>query len=188
MFNLKNLFTRALLALMLATGAGAALAGPVYHVTIDSKGYSGSGLLDFQFSTYVPSDDATVFLSNFTGDYTGATGELAAGVLVGAVDGFGYFAQTLELGGRFGFDVRFDSGAFSEGVALSVGLLEIASDKWLGETGTLALIQLTPGEPNLAEVDAGFARASEVPEPATLASILLGLTLMGSTLRARRKK
>lgn len=190
MFNLKNLFTRALLALMLLTGAGAALAGPTYHVTIDSTGYSGAGLLDFQFSTYVPSDDTTVFLSNFTGDYTGATDEIAAGVLVGASDGFGYFAQTLNLGGRFGFDVRFDTGTFSEGVALSVGVLDLGLNEWLGGSGTgiLALIQLTPGEPNLVEVDAAFASASEVPEPATLASIMLGLTLMGSTLRARRKK
>ncbi|MFC5480671.1 NF038129 family PEP-CTERM protein [Massilia suwonensis] len=187
MFNLKNLFTRALLALMLLTGAGAALAGPTYHVTIDSTGYSGTGLLDFQFSTYVPSDDTAVFLSNFTGDYTDASG-LAAGVLVGATDGFGYFAQTLNLGGRFGFDARFDSGAMSEGVALSVGLFSDELEQWLGTSGTIALIQLTPGEPSFVEVDTGFASASEVPEPATLASIMLGLTLMGSTLRARRKK
>lgn len=188
MFNLKNLFTRALLALMLVTGAGAALAGPTYHVSIDSKGYSGTGLLDFQFSTYVPSDGASVFLSNFTGDYTGATGDLGAGVLVEASDGFGDFSQTLNLGGRFGFDVRFDNGAFNEGTALNVGLFSDELDQWLGATGTLVLIQMTPNEPTVVEVDAGFASAAEVPEPATLAAMMLGLTLMGSTLRARRRK
>jgi hypothetical protein len=50
MFKLKNLFTRALLALMLVTGAGVASAGPIYHVTIDTAGLSGSGVFDFLFS------------------------------------------------------------------------------------------------------------------------------------------
>ncbi|KQQ88874.1 NF038129 family PEP-CTERM protein [Massilia sp. Leaf139] len=187
MFNLKNLFTRALLALMLVTGAGAALAGPTYHVTINSVGYTGTGVLDLQFSTFVPSDEASLFLSNFSGDYTGATGELAAGVRVAATDGFGYFAQTLNLGGSFGFDVRFDTGTFDESVGLNVGLFSDELNQWLGQNGAVALILLTPGEAALVEVDAAFASASEVPEPATLASLMFGLALMGSSLRARRK-
>jgi hypothetical protein len=50
MFNLKNLFTRALLALMLVSSAGVASAGPICHVTIDTTGLSGSGVFDFLFS------------------------------------------------------------------------------------------------------------------------------------------
>ena len=194
MFNLKNLFSRALLALMLVTGAGTALAGPTYHVTIDSTGYTGTGTIDFLFSTYVPSSDGTAFLSNFTGNYMGqgtavgeVSGDLGTGLLLGTRDGFSTFEQALGLGQRFSFDVRFDTGAFDDGLGFSVGLRD-AMNQYLGETGTLVVIELTPGEPNLVMVDAALANAAEVPEPATLAAMMLGLTLMGSTLRARRRK
>ena len=65
MFNLKNLFTRALLALMLVGGAGAASAGPVYRVTIDSSSVAGSGVFDFSFLGFDTAADATAVLSNF---------------------------------------------------------------------------------------------------------------------------
>ena len=194
MFNLKNLFTRALLALLLLSGAGAALAGPTYHVTVDSTDYTGTGTIDFLFSAFVQSADATAFLNNFTGDYTGqgeATGEvggdLGTGLLLGTRDGFSAFAQTLNLGNRFSFDLRFDTGASDEAVAFSVGLFSDTLGQYLGATGTLVAIDLIPGEPALVVADAALARVSEVPEPATMASLALGLALMGSTLRARRK-
>lgn len=192
MFNLKNLFTRALLALMLATGAGAALAGPTYQVTIDTEGYEGTGTIDFVLSGYESSPDATAFLSNFTGDFgseselINASGSLAGGVLLGPRD-FSSFAQSLNLGQRFGFNVRFDIGQAGDPVGFSVGLYSDTLGQYLGELGTLVAIELTPGQPDLVFTDAALANVSEVPEPATLASLALGLALMGSTLRARRK-
>lgn len=193
MLNLKNLFTRALLALMLVTGAGAALAGPTYHVTVDSEDYSGTGTIDFLFSAFITPAAATAYVSNFTGDYTGqgnavgeVSGDLGTGLVLGTRDGFGAFAQTLNLGNRFSFDVRFDTGALNEAVAFSVGLFSDEIGQYLGQNGTLVAIDLIPGEPALVAVDA-LASVSEVPEPATLASLALGLALMGSSLRARRK-
>ncbi|MDB5745525.1 MAG: sorting protein [Massilia sp.] len=192
MFNLKNLFTRALLALMLVTGAGAALAGPTYHVTIDTAGYTGTGTIDFTLFGYESSPDATAFLSNFTGDFgseselINASGSIATGVLLGPRD-FSWFAQTLNLGQTFGFDLRFDVGQAGDPVGFSVGLYSDTLGHYLGEIGTLVAIELTPGQPDLVFADAGLAIVSEVPEPATLASLALGLALMGSTLRARRR-
>ena len=195
MLNMKNLFTRALLALMLVTGAGTALAGPTYHVTIDTAGYTGTGVIDVLFSAYEPSGDATAFVSNFTGDYLGdtefsgeASGNIGTGLMLGTRGGFSTFKQTLNLGKSFGFDVRFDFGLVSEGAGFSAGLYSDTLDTFLGEFGTLVAIELIPGQPDLVYVDTSLALASEVPEPATLASLALGLALMGSTLRVRRKQ
>ena len=194
MFNLKNLFSRALLALMLVAGSSAAFAGPTYHVSIDSTGYTGTGTIDFLLSSYV-SSNGTAFVSNFTGNIIGqgeamgdVSGDLGSGLLLGTRDGFGAFAQGLDLGQRFSFDVRFDTGSFDDGLGFSVGLFSDALDQYLGQTGTLIAIELTPGEPNLVLVDTTLASAAEVPEPATLAAMMLGLTLMSSTLGARRRK
>ena len=192
MFNLKNLFTRALLALMLVTGAGAALAGPTYHVTIDTAGYDGTGALDFELFGYETSADATAYLSNFTGDFgsasdaSGATGSIASGIVLGPRD-YTWFRQAVNLGQRFSFDLRFDVAAPGEPVGFSAALYSDALDRYLGDIGSLVVVELTPGQPDLVLVDASLATISEVPEPATFASLALGLALMGSTLRARRK-
>ena len=45
MSNLKSLFSKALLAVALATGAGIASAGPTYHVSLDTTSFSGDGKL-----------------------------------------------------------------------------------------------------------------------------------------------
>ena len=194
MFNLKNLFTRALLALMLATGAGAALAGPTYRVTVDTADYSGTGTLDFILLGYDASAVATAMLSNFVGDFGAGSsisgdvgGNIGSGVVMGTNGAFTQFAQALNLGQAFSFDVRFELGPVGEPVSFSVGLFSDTLDQFLGEGGNLAAIALAPGQPDLVFVDSALVDVSEVPEPATMASLALGLALMGSTLRARRK-
>ena len=194
MFDLKNLFARALLALMLVTGSGAALAGPTYHVTVDARGYTGTGVLDFVFLGYEWSPVTRAFLSNFTGDYAGAgtfegdaEGSIAGGVVLGMREPFSSFAQMVNLGGRFGFDLRFDVDPASEPVSLSIGLFSHALDQYMGSSGTLVSFELVPGQPDLVVVDASLAQVSAVPEPATVASLVLGLALMGWTLRLRRR-
>jgi hypothetical protein len=200
MFNLKNLFTRALLALMLVTGAMVnateALAGPTYHVTVNTAGYTGTGLIDFLLLGNDPTASTSAMLSNFSGDFGSdsftegdARGSIADGVFLGTQAWFNDFAQSVNLGGRFSFDLRFDQASESDPLTFSVGLYSDLLGTYLGdETGTLVQVDLTPGQPDVVYTDTTLANASEVPEPATLAAMMLGLTLMGSTLRARRRK
>lgn len=195
MFNLKTLFTRALLALMLATGAGAALAGPTYHVTVDTRGYEGSGILDFLFLGYDTSAEGQAFLSNFTGDYGSdstlegdASGDIGSGVVLGTNDAFNSFAQSVNLGGRFSFDLRFELGPIGDPLGLSVGLFSDALGQYLGAGGTLVSFELAPGQADLVVRDADLVRVAEVPEPAGMAQLALGLALMAWTVRQRRKR
>lgn len=195
MFNLKNLFTRALLALMLVTGAGAASAGPVYHVTVDTRGHTGTGVLDFVFFGYEGAPPATAMLSNFTGDYGSETtvegnvrGDIDSGVVLGLGDWVSLFAQSVDLGGRFGFDLAFDVGTEGEPLSFSVGMFSDTLATYLGEQGTLLQFELTPGQPDVYLADAALVNVSEVPEPASLASLALGMAMMGWSLRARRKQ
>jgi hypothetical protein len=196
MFNLKNLFARALLALMLVTSAGVASAGPTYHVTVNTAGYTGSGLIDFLLLGNDPTASTSAMLSNFSGDFGAdsiiegdARGSIAGGVFLGTKAWFNDFAQSVNLGGRFSFDLRFNQSSESEPLTFSVGLYSDVLDGYLGDaTGTLVQVDLTPGQPDVVYTGATLASANEVPEPATLAAMMLGLTLMGSTLRARRRK
>jgi len=195
MTTLKNFFTRALLALTLLTGAGFAAAGPTYHVTVDTRGYEGTGVLDFLLLGYETSPDATAFLSNFTGNYGDGSvaegdvaGSIGTGVTIGSGAFFNDFAQNVNLGGRFGFDLRFDVGPVGDPVSFSAGLFSNALGQYLGEGGALVFFELAPGQPDLIVADAALARVSEVPEPATAASLALGLALMAWTARRRRMR
>lgn len=198
MFNLKNLFARALFAFMLVTGAGAAVAGPMYHVTIDTRDLTGSGVFDFLlYGDATSIGAATATLSNFSGDFgTGETyGDASGGVgstlVLDNVNGYAGLLQAANLGGIFGFDLRFDVAPAGDSTILGIALYNTALDDYIGIQGNLAQFELVPGGAIGVSDDNALTRidaVSEVPEPATLASIMLGLTLMGSTLRARRKK
>ncbi|MFC5462381.1 NF038129 family PEP-CTERM protein [Massilia niabensis] len=192
MFNLKNLFTRALLALMLVGAAGAASAGPIYRVTIDTSSEAGSGVFDFSFLGFETAADATAVLSNFRGNYGGSeiegdvSGSLETGIILGNSE-FTSFLQSVNLGGLFGFDVEFDVQGEGDGTTFAMTLYDTAFSDLLLSQGPLVQIDLMPGVADFVSIDNAFVSVSEVPEPATLASLALGLALMGSTLRARRK-
>ena len=198
MFNLKTLFTRALFAFMLVTGAGAASAGPIYHVTIDTTGLSGTGLFDFVFSgNGAAAGPATATLSNFSGvfgsgeAYGDTSGGIASTLVFGNAGGYAELLQMATLGGTFGFDLRFDVAPAGEGTTLGIALYNEALDAYLGIEGNLAQFDLVPGGVIGVSDDNALARigmVSEVPEPAAIAMLVLGLALMGWTLRARRQQ
>lgn len=193
MLNLKNLFTRALLALMLVSGAGMATAGPIYRVTIDTSSLAGSGVLDFGFLGLDTAAEATAMLSNFRGDYADSSiegdvsGSLEAGFILGNSE-FTHLLQTVQLGGLFGFDVTFGLDGEGDGTSFAVTLYNTDFSEMLLSQGNLVQIDLMPGAADLVSLDDAFVNVSEVPEPAALALLVMGLGLMGSTARARRMR
>lgn len=194
MFNLKNLFARAMLALMLVTGAGAASAGPTYQVTIDTEGLSGIGQLDFFFGGLETAGAATAYLSNFSGNYGDfvlegdASGDRDTGILLGNSVFFNDYLQTVTLGGIFRFNVMFDFAAEGDGMTLGVALYDEFFDTYLGAEGNLVQFDLLPGSGVTVTAADGVARVAEVPEPASMAMLLAGLMLLGWTMRQRRMR
>jgi len=192
MFNLKNLFARAMLALMLVTGAGAASAGPTYQVTVDTQGMSGTGMLDFAFLGLESAGAATAYLSNFSGNYGDfvlegdVRGTRETGIALGNAVFFNDFLQTVTLGGIFRFNVSFDEAQEGTGMSLGVALYNEDFSSYLGFEGNFAQFDLQPGSGITVSPSNGLARVAEVPEPASMALILAGLLLLGWTLRARR--
>ena len=194
MFNLKNLFARAMLALMLVTGAGAASAGPTYQVTIDTQGLSGTGMLDFAFLGLESAGAATAYLSNFSGDFGefwlegDATGDRDTGILFGNSVFFNDYLQAVNLGGVFRFNVMFDFAGEGDGMTLGVALYDEFFTTYLGAEGNLVQFDLLPGSGVTVTAADGVARVAEVPEPASMAMLLAGLMLLGWTMRQRRMR
>ncbi|HEX9174226.1 MAG TPA: NF038129 family PEP-CTERM protein [Telluria sp.] len=195
MFNLKALFTRALLALTLACGAGAALAGPTYHVTLNTAEFDGTvGYLDLLFLAEGSAAPATATFSNFVGNFGAAavlegdaSGSVGTGVILGNTTGFNDFLQAVNFGGLFSFDVRFDADAGVDGSTLSIALFNEAFDSYLGAAGNLAEFALLPGAAddvrNLAGDIVTISVAADVPEPDAWMLMALGLLLLAYTLR-----
>ncbi|MEW6023496.1 MAG: NF038129 family PEP-CTERM protein [Pseudomonadota bacterium] len=194
MFNLKNLFARAMLALMLVTGAGAASAGPTYQVTIDTQGLSGIGKLDFAFLGLESAGAATAYLSNFSGDFGlfelegDASGDRETGITLGNSVFFNDYLQTVNLGGVFRFNVMFDFAGEGDGMTLGVALYDEFFTTYLGAEGNLVQFDLMPGSGVTVSAVDGLTRVAEVPEPASMAMLLAGLMLLGWTMRQRRMR
>jgi hypothetical protein len=192
----KSLFSRALLAVALVTGAGAAIAGPVYHVDINTASFTGlgTGYLDLTFLLLVESGPATATVSHFTGDF-GSYVDMSAPGLSGSVDSKVVFENGLyadlfreiSLGGSFGFDVSFsgpDTGIGGTDFDVTV----------YDETGMNPLLAsvvhftLQPGTVNVS-FDEQYAAvgpvAADVPEPSAAALVLIGLMMAGAVARRR---
>jgi len=200
MFNFKNLLARALLALTLAAGAGAALAGPTYHVDVDTTALNGqTGYLDFLIVGQGDTATTTVTLSRlmgaFTGDvYTDNTSGSVAGATIGSAASLNEFGLVANFGGTFSFDLSFAQAMDDiAGAFLQIALLNPNTFGYLSPTtGDIATFNVQPGQP-IGLTASSFARitlvpnAVDVPEPSDLAMMFTGLALLGFTARRRVK-
>ena len=198
MFNIKSILSRSLLALALVTGAGAAFAGPTYHVSIDTQTLgTGTAYLDLSLGSLGGAAPVTATLSDFTGVFGSFTDRLGASS--GSVDGtvvlnnsvgWSDLFQEIVLSGLFGFNVSFDTSGEGAGTTFGVALFGADMTTNLGLPGNLVQIDLQPGmadvvSPANAVGSATVAAAADVPEPADWALLMTGLGLMGFTLRRR---
>lgn len=187
MMNFKTLFSRALLALALVSGS--VFAGPMYHVSISTKSFSGEGGLEL---TYVGSgvDLSTATLSNFSGafgdvlDAYGVTGGVNGTLSMASSQS--WLWQAVTFGDLFSFDIAFDgpSSGF-DGTTFAVNLTQ-GNDYLVQGAAQIAML---PGEaPVVTGSDIALVTpAADVPEPSTLLSLFTGIGLLGFTLRRRAR-
>jgi len=185
MMNLKNLFSRALLALALLSGA--ATASPIYHVALDTTGTSGDGFVQIDFLPFVTTDVLTATISGLDGAITGTPDLVnvtqSGGTFTLTSDAFSEFFQSITLGGKFGFDVTF-GGVPTDGgsTGLTVSLLDGAFN-YLAFPA--AQISLVAGNAPEVAVDPAFASVNPVPEPKDWLLVATGLMLMAALQRRR---
>lgn len=215
MFNIKNHFREAMLALVLCASSLAAQAGvlPSYHVTVNTLRLSGSGFLDMSFNSFVGAPGATATISNLVGAFgpldlvEGAVANPAPRVFtIGDDPGFNYLSHIVTFGGRFGFDLSF-SGDFltvpgNQTSVFSVALLG-ADYMPIGNPEGVAVFNVTQlGQQGPASIDVSTDRYAYVsinpepdpnaepgthaaPEPSELLLVLTGLALIGLVARRR---
>ncbi len=190
---LKSFVFKLAMLLALVAGTGNALAGPVYHVTLDTTSLAGQhGWLDFLFTGLANAGPARATLTGFSGlagDTAGATladgdvsGSLASALALGNGSGWNEYGQWLQLGGLLAFDVAFDVAPAGAGTSLVVALLD-EQFGYLAGTGDLVTFALQPGAATAVGADGAFATVSAVPEPGSLAMLGTGVLLMMATRR-----
>ena len=201
MFNIKHLFLRALLALSIAVGAPAAMAGPVYTISVDTSSLAGtSGLLDLMFLGLETPNPTFARLSNFSGDFFGepiregdVAGNVASGVVMGNRTGYNVFDQAVHFGGLLSFDVSFETEYELIGTTLSLALLDMDFN-YLGAEAHLLAIDVMANTPAVIDVLApGLVSvaelpAAEVPEPRDWLLVATGLVLLGATRRLQQRR
>lgn len=199
MRNLMKRFSLCLFALALFA-SNAAQAFPTYQVKVDTRGLSGTALMDFTFLANAGATPAKAFLSNFGGDFgavydrsAGVAGSIDDALVLGNGDGGDYLTYYVSLGDWLSFDLRFD-GAFAstEGVDVTqfnATLYNADFTAYVGTEGSFAEFSLLPQVGGVAggvtvSTPGGLATVNQVPEPS---SLLLVLGAMGGLGLARRR-
>jgi hypothetical protein len=198
MFNVKTLLRQCLLAVALAGASLGALAGPTsFHVELDTAGLGNAQYIDFFFSKIGAAPDATVTVSNFTGNslavdyFEGAVTFNGGGsVTIGNGPDFSNMIDyTAAFGGLFGFDLVFSTGFLaSSSLDNSIFSINVLDSGLAPLGGTQAQFELSAS--GIAPVAAERYRITAlaptaVPEPSDLLMMVTGLGLVG--LVRRRK-
>ena len=174
---------------------GTAMAGPIYRITLDTGGLSGTGWLDLQFNPGPGAAPGLATVSNFAGALDTALVPLGDGAVSGSLPGtlvmanttaFNAVLQALVLGGSFSFDVQFSGGA---GALFALGLYGPDQMTPFGSadpfTGTLLQIGLGEGQ-GVVLSDAALAAVQAVPEPDGLLLLAIGLAALMAAAASRR--
>ena len=211
MFNIsfmQHTLPRLLCAATLALAASAAVAGPSYHVDIDTAALAGqSGYLDFSVIGTLGAPSARATFTNFTSalgnygiesDRVGAVlGGIPAGFSLANAAGDNYLTHAISFGGLYGFDVSFSgdyqSVSSPDGASFAVGLYNASFTDYQQQArfdvqpafGTSGA-SVTPFALG-AGVSIAALNTSPVPEPASWAMMLTGLFVTGAIARRRRR-
>ena len=196
MSNLVSLLFRVLLALSIAAGAPAALAGPLYRVSLDTSALAGTvGYLDLGLNGPLDAAPTVARLGNFSGAFLeggmtsgDVSGDVVNGVVLRNGPEWNFFDQLVTFGGLFSFDVEFDLGEGANGSLFSVAFVDDALN-YLGAAGNVLEMNVVAGQSvELQLVDAAFASVAEVPEPAAWLLVASGLLLLAATGRLRQQR
>lgn len=198
MTHFTNMLFRVLLALSIAIGAPAALAGPMYRVSLDTSALAGTvGYLDLGLNGPLDAAPTVARVSNFSGAFLDGgilapsgdvSGDIVNGVVLRNSADLNYFDQLVTFGGLFSFDVSFDLGGGDHGTLFSVGFIDNAYN-FLGAIGNVIEMNLVAGQPvELQLVDGAFAGVAEVPEPGAWLLLASGLFLLVTTRRLHQRR
>jgi hypothetical protein len=200
MFNIKKILSHALLALAMVAGSGAALAGPTFHITLDTANLGASnGYVDFTFLALGMATPATATMSNFAGfnpvaqsDTGDVNGTLPGTVVIGNTTGLNDVLALTDFGGQFSFDLNFNVADGALGSTFSVAFINEAFDSYLGMDGNVLDISVQPGVGGAATYALSpnnqFASITAVPEPTELLMMVTGLGLVGFVHRRRKER
>jgi hypothetical protein len=194
MTNIQSLFSRALLAAALLSGAGIASAGAIYHVDINTATLAdagnGTGYLDLFFIPFGTADLLTATVTNLHGDFVGMP--TSTNVTAGADGSLTFlsdlstdFQQQVTLGKTVSFDISFSGLPSGLGTA-GFGADFINAD-YSAYLSNAVLFTLRSDGASYA-TDPGVAsvlESADVPEPSTLLGLFTGIGLMGLSLRRR---
>lgn len=207
MNNFKNFFLRVLLALAVLSAAPAALAGPIYRVTLNTGWAGQAGFLDMSFGGLIGAGSSVARVSNLQGDFDGtvdpyfepddglglgserANGSRAGGFTLVAGDTLALVSQAVTFGDSFSFDLQFDIAGSGLASDFAIGLLDpdFAPLTW----GDAALVfTITPGGA-VSFIGAELAHVqiiNEVPEPSDWTLVLTGLFLIGAMRRMQARR
>jgi hypothetical protein len=192
---LHTMLARLLLAAMLACGAGQAVAGPVYRVSIDTASLgSGPAFLGFYFMGLADAAPASAFVSKLTGDLLGTpdvtgtvTGAAPGTIRFSNANGGSDWVQAVTLGGLISFDLSFIVQQGDVGTTFGWALFNDTS--YLGADGDLGTVSVQPVTGQAAEylltVASPLADVTVVPEPGTAWLFLLAALPLMAFVRRR---